>query len=49
MGSMDLLQGFDLSLCRSEGSQMIQASGDGRGGKIKLLESLEYVVKYLMV
>ena len=28
---------------------MIQAPGDGGGGKLKLLEGLEYVVKYLMV
>lgn len=46
---MDPLQTSDVSLYGSEGSQMIQASGEGGGGKIKLLESIEYVVKYLMV
>lgn len=47
VGSMDPLQASDVSLYVSEGSQMIQASGDGGGGKIKLLGALESAVKHL--
>lgn len=43
---MDPLQASDLSLCVSEGSQMIQGLGDGGGGKMKLLGALEPVVKH---